>query len=66
MSQVLDNLDLIQRDARRVQELARKLSSASSASEARSIRREMAKLSKEIEEASRAAHDYDEAASAVG
>ena len=66
MGHVLENLDLIQKDARRMQELARKLGGASSSNEARRIRREMAKLSKEIEKASRAAHDHDTAARAVG
>jgi len=49
-----------------MQKLARELKVARSASEAQEIRREMARISKEIEEASRAADDYDGAASATG
>lgn len=60
------NLDLIQEEARRVQKLARELGAARSANEARKIRREMARLSKKIEKASRAADDHDKAMSATG
>ncbi|MEJ7632843.1 MAG: hypothetical protein WKF28_10070 [Rubrobacteraceae bacterium] len=61
-----EKLDLIQREARRVQELARELSVTRSASEAQRIRRKMVRLSKDIEEASGAADDRDEAMRAVG
>ena len=61
-----ENLELIQEEAQRMQKLARELKVARSASEAQEIRREMARISKEIEEASRAADDYDGAASATG
>jgi hypothetical protein len=60
------NLDLIQREARRMQELADELSAARSSAEARRIMREMAELSREIEEASGAADDRDEAMHALG
>jgi hypothetical protein len=61
-----ENLDLIRKDARRIQELASALRTAESADEARRIRREMARISKEIEEASLAADEYDKAVRAVG
>ena len=60
------NLELIEKEARRIQELARDLKVAESAREAQRIRREMARLSKEIEEASRADNGHDGAISATG
>ncbi len=60
------NLDLIQEDARRMQKLARDLEVAESTRDAQRIRREMVKISKEIEEASRVADDIDRAMRAAG
>lgn len=66
MSLTVDNLDRIQKDSKRMQELARDLKAAHSAREARRISREMSRLSKEIEEASQAAGGYDTDARAAG
>jgi hypothetical protein len=51
----------LQESARLAQQLARELRSANSAKEAFEISRELARVSKEIEEATRAAREYEEA-----
>lgn len=53
MSKVQRDIDRIQQDSKQVQKLARKYKDARNVREAHKISQEMAKLSKQIEEATR-------------
>jgi hypothetical protein len=68
MTQALKELDRIQRDTERVQELARQYKAARTTREAREVSREMemAKLSKDLEAARRAVEEIDKAEKAAG
>lgn len=57
MSEMLKDLDRIQRDTKQAQELARQYKAARNAREAHKVGREMAKLSKELEAATSAARE---------
>jgi len=65
MSQVLDELDRIQRDTEQLRKLAQRYKSARSDREARKISREMVRLSKDLEVARRAVENLDGAEKAA-
>jgi len=59
MTQVLEELDRIQRDTEQLRKLAQRYKVARSDREARKLSREMAKISKDLESARRAVENLD-------
>jgi cell fate (sporulation/competence/biofilm development) regulator YlbF (YheA/YmcA/DUF963 family) len=59
MTQVLEELDRIQRDTEQLRGLAQQYKVARNDREARRIRREMVKVSKDLNDARRAVEDID-------
>jgi hypothetical protein len=66
MTQVLEELDRIQRDTEQLRKLAQRYKVARNDREARRISREMSELSKDLEGARRAVEEIDKAEKAAG